>query len=275
MAFGILQNLNKNNMSGRRKFGTLQKEMELVTEELKKSGTWTPPAGCKKVDAFLVGGGGGGSVWNVYNKVNPDEEGNYSDANGGGGGYTKTYYDIPVNTGEAISFTIGNGGAGAYGSYQSTAEEGGKTWFKDSNTYYANGGKPGKTPIDGSYSSYGGDGGSGGGCSGGKGGTNGGNGATKRAGTTAGKGQGYSTKCPFDGYSTRVFSGGGGSAGNGYANGGDSSAGDSYSSNGNSWGTSGKANTGGGGGGKWSGDTSQAGSGGSGIIILRYYKYKE
>lgn len=264
-------------MSERRKFGTLQKEMELVTEELKKSGTWTPPAGCKKVDAFLVGGGGGGSTYSNSNCYGDGYEGgeegvDYGDANGGGGGYTKTFYDISVTPGTPVSFTIGAGGRGAYSHIEDNGQQGGYTQFKNS-SYKVEGGYPGITLTRNNPESKGGDGGSGGGAAGGKGGTNGSNGKKNRSNATVGNGQGYSTKCPFDGYSSRVFSGGGGSAGAsaGYGSGGDSSAGNSsYES-----GTSGKANTGGGGAGKWGGETGQAGSGGSGIIILRYYKYKE
>ena len=36
-----------------------KRELVEVVEELKSSGTWMVPAGCKFVDVFIVGGGGG------------------------------------------------------------------------------------------------------------------------------------------------------------------------------------------------------------------------
>lgn len=38
-----------------------KRELVEVVEELKSSGTWMVPAGCKFVDVFIVGGGGSGA----------------------------------------------------------------------------------------------------------------------------------------------------------------------------------------------------------------------
>lgn len=80
-----------------------KRELVEVVEELKSSGTWTVPAGCKSVDVFLVGGGGGGG-----GGVSGDSPG----GSGGGSGYTKVIYKIAVTPGTNISYTIGKGGTG-------------------------------------------------------------------------------------------------------------------------------------------------------------------
>lgn len=46
-------------MRGRVMMG--KRELVEVVEELKSSGTWMVPAGCKFVDVFIVGGGGSGA----------------------------------------------------------------------------------------------------------------------------------------------------------------------------------------------------------------------
>lgn len=38
-----------------------KRELVEVVEELKSSGTWMVPAGCKFVDVFIIGGGGSGA----------------------------------------------------------------------------------------------------------------------------------------------------------------------------------------------------------------------
>lgn len=42
-----------------------KRELVEVVEELKSSGTWMVPAGCKFVDVFIVGGGGSGSCFDI------------------------------------------------------------------------------------------------------------------------------------------------------------------------------------------------------------------
>lgn len=48
-------------MLRRRTMSTGKRETVQVVEELKSSGTWMVPAGCKFVDVFIVGGGGSGA----------------------------------------------------------------------------------------------------------------------------------------------------------------------------------------------------------------------
>lgn len=168
----------------RRKFCKPKREMVLVIEELKQSGTWTPPAGCRRVDAFLVGGGGGGSSYSDPNSyggyLNGQEEGiDFGDANGGGGGYTKTFYDIPVTPLQPLNYVIGYGGRGAYSNIEDNGQQGGYTQFINS-SYRVEGGYPGITLTKNNPVSKGGDGGSGGGAAGGKGGSNGSDGTKKK-----------------------------------------------------------------------------------------------
>lgn len=234
-----------------------------VIEELTKSGTWTAPPGCYTVDAFLVGGGGGGSCY-VDRASQPNAE-----ANGGGGGYCNTFYKIPVLPGSRYAYTIGAGGKGGS---TINGKDGGYTQFANS-SYRVNGGSGGKSEND---INSGGNGGSGGGAGGGSGGTNGSDGVGKNS--NPGYGQSSSTRCPFSGYESVNFSGGGGSAGDkrGYGYAGDDSAGNSTNNLGYPGGRiSGKNNRGGGGGGAWSVSLNSYDiSGGSGIIILRYKRYE-
>lgn len=223
------------------------KKLIEVCEEITASCNWTVPAGCHKVDVFLVGGGAGGSY------------------GAGGGGYTKTFYDISVTPGSSIPCVVGSGGT--YGGMErDKGKAGGYSEFM-SESYRADGGRENGninyTPIVGT----GGDGGSGGAgymhASGGTDGNEGGRGTgpntySQRPG---GKGQGSSTRCPFTGklYAT------GGSTGTGIV------SPDGYYSRGNVETTyrHGRANTGDGG----SGSGWYGGNGGSGIVILHYYKY--
>jgi len=194
--------------------------------------------GPMNIDIFVVGGGGG---------------------NAGGGGYTNTYTNVFLSLGSSHYVNIGNGGA--------SGSAGGKSYFSNSSTYYANGGNAG----------VGGSGGSGGGrttsetvctdmwwnsqtgasCNawgtnytygtGGSYGNSGGNGG--------GSGQGRTT-CEFSQGSTSgcnsnvvAYGGGGSTSSSGSAGGGGAS------------GVSGTTNTGGGGGAN--------AAGGSGIVIIR------
>ena len=126
-----------------------KRELVEVVEELKSSGTWMVPAGCKFVDVFIVGGGGSGA------SSGPERGGG-----GGGSGYVKTHLDVPVTPESVVSYSIGKGGdrvvsMSAYDD-QKNGLPGSESWFK-SNSIKALGGNGGR------YSGRGGDGGSGGG----------------------------------------------------------------------------------------------------------------
>lgn len=210
-----------------------------VIEELKNSGTWTVPLGCYKVDVFLVGGGAGGAY------------------NAGGGGYTKTVLNEIVRPGQLINYVIGQGGQ--YGGMNGSSGGGGITYF---GTLQVDGGAIVKDDL-----TKGGDGGSGGaGYTHATGGSDGNSGSHGEAGSNptscpGGMGQGTSTRCPF---TNKLYSTGG-------------STGRKILNPTGNWGDSdntlyrhGAANTGEGG----SGSGWYGGNGGSGIIILRYKKFK-
>lgn len=242
-----------------------KRELVEVVEELKSSGTWMVPAGCKFVDVFIVGGGGSGA------SSGPERGGG-----GGGSGYVKTYLDVPVTPESVVSYSIGKGGdrvvsMSAYDD-QKNGLPGSESWFK-SNSIKALGGNGGR------YSGRGGDGGSGGGSgrptektAGYIGGSDGSNGA----GDMPGIGQGSTTRCPFN---NKLYAGGGG--GGGEYSSGSSQGGGGIGIGGGSLGnpTNGKPNTGSGGGSFYISGSNvsggcYSGAGGFGIIILRYMKYK-
>lgn len=135
-------------MSRRRMMFAKEKLVEVV-EELTVSGTWTVPAGCTSVDAFLVGGGGAGGS---------GVTGSGPDGGGGGGGYTKIFYNILVTPGSRISYIIGAGGIRPY-NREDRGTAGGYTQFLNT-SYRAEGGNPGGNKYTGPP--YAGDGGSGG-----------------------------------------------------------------------------------------------------------------
>lgn len=239
-----------------------KRELVEVVEELKSSGTWMVPAGCKFVDVFIVGGGGSGA------SSGPERGGG-----GGGSGYVKTYLDVPITPESVVSYSIGKGGdrvvsMSAYGD-QKNGLPGSESWFK-SNSIKALGGNGGR------YSGRGGDGGSGGGSgrpeektTGYIGGSDGSNGA----GDMPGIGQGSTTRCPFN---NKLYAGGGGEYSSGSAPGG---GGIGYVGDISRRPTNGEPNTGSGGGSFYISGSNvsggcHSGAGGSGIIILRYMKYK-
>lgn len=192
-----------------------------------------------RVDAFLVGGGGGTAP--AYPTAG------YSNS-GAGGGYTATKKSLTVSANQNYTVAIGAGGAagtnGGTSSFLSASAAGGK---------------------------MGGDGGSGGGGSGsgdtwagGQGGSNGSDGT--QGYNPGGKGQGSTTK-EFGEASGIAYSGGGGGGGAfNIADGG--ATGGGKGGNPNTQPTGGTANTGGGAGGWYTYPTSGA-AGGSGIVIIR------
>lgn len=198
------------------------------------------------IDVFLVGGGAGG-----YPKTF---------THGGGGGYTRTIKNVPLLT-RSYSIQIGTGGAQGESGNPSIAFG-----------YQAAGGNAN------------GDGGSGGGengrdGNGGSDGYNGGQNTGDYGGDRYGIGQRQKPGPNGETGSTREFgeangtlyAGGGGGApkNNGGAGGGGRGA---YLSNDNETyypGANGGANTGGGGGQGYGLPTGKAGSGGSGIVVIR------
>lgn len=205
------------------------------------SGTLNLPSD-SKVDIFLVGGGGGGYA------------GGNSSA-GGGGGKTRTVKGLNVKGGTSYPIIVGAGGAAGV---NGDGYAGGNS---SAFGYAISGGGGGDNNIGGS----GGSGGGGGAL--GNGGSNGSNGTAGSG--TAGSGQRTTTRA-FGESNTTLYAGGGGgggsvndhSGGSGGAGGG-GNGGWGYGHSG----TNGGANTGGGGGG--GSYKANAGSGGSGIVIIR------
>ena len=224
------------------------------------SGTFTVPAGVRSVDVFLVGGGGAGS-----------HTGSAKAGGGGGGGYTLTQKGIGVTPGQQIAVTVGAGGT-------SSLKRGGVSSFGNYSVRGGNG--PKNTDDFTSGTNRGKDGGSGGGGAtelgtgygaGGSDGGNGGTGLKTSGGTTnpGGIGQGTTTRA-FGESGGTLYAGGGaggaahvGNTGVGGGAGGGGGAGALSNAGG-----SGTPNTGGGGGG--AGISGGFGSGGSGIVIVRW-----
>ena len=201
---------------------------------MRTSGTLTLSEGI--YDIFLVGGGGGGGYNGTYG------------SGGGAGGKTNTVLKRSINQGN-YTITIGAGGnAGATG---------------------------GTTQVGSIISVTGGGAGNsnGTGGSGGSGGENG----SKGIGTSGGAGQNISTY-EFGAQTGVLYSGGGGGGGGaiGYSSGSGGLGGGGFGSSRGNFGTvtnatNGTANTGGGGGGAlYSGNSSYASAGGSGIAIIRW-----
>lgn len=225
--------------------------------ELYESGDLTLSPGT--YDFFLVGGGG------------PGFRGRYSEysdstGGGGGGGYTYTEKNVVFE-----SLTIGNVLIGGQSSHTAIT-------IGDKNMQ-ANGGASGNQ----SYGGAGGSGGGGGGYerdykhyvgAGGSDGAKGGDGYNKTH--AGGAGQGSTTRSFGEPTGVLYGGGGGGGAASGKGSGGaGGSGGGGAGGNGSNQTTPGAAgtpNTGGGGGGgaDYTGTSTQAGAGGSGIIIIRW-----
>lgn len=208
------------------------------------------------IDIFCVGGGAGGG-----------NRSGTSGSSGGGGGYTTTRLNNKITANTRIDVTIGNGGANG-----STGSNGGTTSFGD--ILSANGGKGGRTNT--TTADGGSAGGEGGAYTGGKGGSDG-------ASTSAGSGQGTTTR-EFGESTGKLYAAGGGGGCNSTniadydVNGGAGSGGKGGGGNGGNYkypAGAGMANTGsGGGGGQGTNSASHpnGGSGGSGIICIRKSK---
>lgn len=215
-----------------------------MTEVITSNKNWMVPAGCHKIDVFLVGGGGGGAY------------------GAGGGGYTKLCTGLSVTPGNTISCIIGKGGKAGGIRVESTNGE--ETSFLN---HTALGGKKGANTADSTGEYKGGNGGSGGAgflhANGGRDGTNGskGTGVAVSIGFgygDGGIGQGFSARCPFNG----ILYSSGGSTGRNVLDP------DFDGGSENSRIRHGRPNTGDGG----SGSNGGGGNGGSGIIILHYWK---
>lgn len=250
--------------------------INIITQVITSSTTWTVPSNVNSVTVFLVGGGAGGGC--IGQSVG---------GGGGGGGYTRTS-NVSVSPNQQISIIIGSGGTGA--PYQGVAGgNGGNTSF-------------GSVSVSGGLGNYadGGNGGSGGGgggnwyyddtyirdTQGGSGGSDGSDSGFQPA-TSPGIGQ-HTTTRAFGESNGTLYSGGGGGGSRGSGGGaigvpggepgagGGGRGGAHNTQHGSPTGQAGTTNSGGGGGGNGgvSGDDDwssyQAGNGGSGICIIRY-----
>lgn len=235
--------------------------------------TVSVPSGYSRVDIFAVGGGAGGSMG-----YTTEDSGGLS-GHGGGSGYTTTLLNVSVSVGSNITCSIGSGGVGVEGlrtngnsGIATTVSYGGRTIVT------ANGGQAV------AWNSSGGFGGSGGGgasgwdantgnkSSAGTGGTNGGNGNTGYV--EGGQGQGKTTRAFGESSGTLYASGGSGggisderlNAGGAVTGGGGNGAYASITLAG-----SGTAGTGSGGGGGDPSYNNVTGTGGSGLVLLRFH----
>lgn len=212
------------------------------------------------IDAFLVGGGGGGGG-GVYAPGTND----FACGGGGGGGYTGTLINIVPRANTEYPIVIGAGGTSALKGGDTIAF--GKT---------VNGGAGGEKALNSTTKGSGGNGGSGGGAGGsdsykgGNGGSNGDNGESA-GNTSAGSGQGTTTR-EFGEASGRLYAGGGGGGGSTGGTGGSGGGGNGSTRQPLTGATGGADNTGGGGGGERS---SSGAAGGSGIVCIRLHKKKE
>lgn len=174
--------------------------------------TFTDLRGTSSIDLFLVGGGGGSPSRTTSTDYGTVHSG------GGGGGYTKTQKSVSVSANAAIDVSIGAGGG--------AGSSGGTTTVKVNGTAHsASGGNAGGAPYwNGSNTvcGAGGSGGSGGGSAssggfaGGSGGSDGGNGSGGRSNvfptSSAGSGQGTTTRA-FGESSGELYSYGGSGGG--------------------------------------------------------------
>ena len=242
------------------------------------SGTFQVTAGSGLVEVFVLAGGGGGGG---------DESGGTFYAGGGGAGggvYNQGYY-VEV---ASYTVTVGAGGVGNAGS-DGYGANGNNSVFGLITAIGGGGGSRGN--IDSANSNLGKNGGSGGGGGSSNGvagittqsiGTGvpyGNNGGIASSIGGGGGGIGTTTSCSYGGLGKYIFNlasrigggGGGGMFADVGSNGNDGGGRGGYwgGASGNTYGRNGTANTGGGGGGIGY-PTATGGTGGSGIVIVRY-----
>ena len=242
------------------------------------SGSWTCPAGVTSVQALVVAGGGSGSIG----------------GGGGGGGAGGLIYSSSVSVTPGVTYpvVVGQGGAGQAGGSDVNGTAGQNSNF--TNLIAIGGGQGARNGFAGQNGGSGGGGYGGGsvgsgtygqGNSGGtgvtdsatytNGGGGGGAGASGRAAIATQGGQG-GAGLAFTISGTSTYYAGGGAGGcqksGGTAQVGGSGGGGGNQGAPNSSGYPGTQNTGGGGGGgSYTNGAVTSGSGGSGIVILRWY----
>lgn len=216
--------------------------------EFKNPGThsWFVPAGVKKADIFLVGGGGGGAG-HAY--------GAGTSGNGGNGGVCAYHQGVNLTPGSAIAIVVGAGGNG--GAYNAYGGNGGQTSFGDYKVAGGNGGlRPMSSQLMVEKSSPGG------------------NAVVGKVGNPGADG----TICPIN----SVYYGGGGGAGTsayhvnaGQAPGGKGDGGAGGAGANNTITNNGGNGTNGGGGGGGAFNSAHGygigGNGGNGLVIIRYW----
>lgn len=116
-------------------FGTTKSP---TIQKFTSNGTWTKPAGCRKVIVEVVGPGGGGG-----GSANPGSDEYTIGGGGGAGGYTKAIIDVTSISSSTI--TIGTGGAGGTAGASGSSGSGASSWADGTNTVSANAGSGGST----------------------------------------------------------------------------------------------------------------------------------
>ena len=102
----------------------------IEVEVLESNGTWSKPAGCKWVEVWCVGGGGGGA--GVGCSVNP--EWRIGGAGGGAGG-VYAFFDAD-NFGATVTVVVGSGGSGGAAGNNAGSNGGLSSFNGTSGSYY-------------------------------------------------------------------------------------------------------------------------------------------
>lgn len=126
------------------------------------SQTWTVPRGVKKVDVFLVGGGGGrGYDWSSSNEGSETDPTVYHvrySGGYGGSGYTATYLNVTTTPLSSINVVVGEGGTmatnGGSSSFGNLSVSGGNCGSSAGVLVAGSGGKGGSGGGGGAASTY-------------------------------------------------------------------------------------------------------------------------